>query len=395
MCTIKLLFAVSNVISVMNSWIITLSILVFVWGTIFIYNLITNEFNHKQPVYCATLVSVSLSVMSFLPFLLLGVNSFIHSQHVFSSVNYTSLCPNDNHNFYQLYTIILSIIGVNGCIFFTSLIASYAQRLILIFNGTLFEVKNKLKIKISLCIFIAISFIATIGGIWTSIIRQSLLRSICIMIVLLSFLIESGYMCYVLIKRLTNFVRFIRNQIFQQYKWTLKMGNINTMTNNKNININIGIKSDAMITASASSVNSETESGTNDQMANIAIPVKYQQEIGKTLSKQAKPLFNQTRKLAILSLITFGSTVIDVIVTGIFRIWIHTQGVNVLLVVCGFSLDFTINFICLTLQFNFFKTIYDKTFKVFEKLPLFTKLEKSLTVQFLIQSMNKKRKEKG
>ena len=313
-----------------------------------------------EPVYFATFISASLSAITFIPLLLLGINSYLHSEHLYPNINCNSICS--NADFYQLYTIIYAVIGVISNCFCISVIAAYVQRLILIFKGTLFELENKSKIMISLGIYIAVSFVSAAFTVWSTFSKHMLVRAITLVMLLLSFSIESGYICYVLIGRSANFVRFIRNQIFQQYKSKIAIQN--------------GIENQSVPNRDSSTT------------SNIIIPATYQREIEKRLYKQAMPLFNQTRKLAVLSIITFVTTIIDMIGGGIIRVCIKQEQFHALLVGCGLCFDIAINFLCLTLQFNFFHKIYDKTFKVFEKLPLFAQLEASLTTQFFINSIN-------
>ena len=377
------------------------------------YKLGTSDIKENQPIYFVTFVLASVSIVPLTPLMLICLNLYVHSHYPFPNVDYDSICPdNDNINIYSWSKITFIMIAINLFCFLGSANASYVQRLILIFDGTVFGVDNKSKSKLimSLGIYIAVTFI--FGGITivATVNDEILLRSICMVIIFLSFLIESGYVCYSLVTRLVYFVKFIRNQIYEEYKSTLmiqnRISNINNCkkTINKsakcanNININMAINDKPVHATNDDNTCTQKDWKKNDNMnpdsimelsgiGSVFVPVIFEKQLEAKLCQQVIPLFDQTRKLTILSVIGFVSTILDIIMFGIFRVLVNERDVNVFLSICAISFDVAISFVCLTLQFAFFKIIYDKTLKIFEKLPMFTKLEATLTPTFFIKSI--------
>ena len=458
LCTTTLLFAGNTVNIAANVLFMFLWILMIVWGFIFIHNLTTKpetcHIKHKQRVYFITLVATTASLsLFFIPLMLLYMNAFIHSVYPLTDINYKTnpSCVNVNNNdFYQLYTILFAMFCINIFCGYGSICAAYLQRLILIFKGSFIRISNK--VQISFIIFIILLFLDTSLLILATIIHEELLKSICGMILMMLFLIESGYICYVLINKLTNFIKLMRDQILEQYKSDLANRQLRSRTisvsskysttinnNNNNSNNNIQIPNnctrtelksiptesteDSVRTDTTNNVNynvnsirienrkDSTDQDINDDSYNtytdynqnnsIAISkdldisivsARYKENIAKKISNKIMPLFTQTRKLTILTCATFISTIIDIVTIGVLRIAIHDKkpmiSIAMVLSMCAICIDLVLNFACLTLQFTFSQTVYDKTFKIFEKLPLFKKLETSLKANVFINLNN-------
>ena len=327
----KLFFVANVFVIVMNIWMILLSLVVIVWFCVFVYMLIASadvgHVKHKHQLYFSSLFVSGLVLCALQPIVLLLVNARIHSRYPYRDIDYKSICgANVQNDLNQLTTVLFTTGCVDGALIYIFLTGVYVRRLILIFKDSMFGVSNKLLI--TYIIFVTVTIICIIGSIYGNLRQINALGIICGVIVMLSFLIESSYVCYVLLKKLTNFIKFIKRSSYQgSYKYKC------SSNNNSNAS--------------------------------------------KPLS-----LFRQTRKLTILTLITLITTFLNMIFNGILGspgiVLNNSDDVRLTLVAFVYGLDALMNFSCLTLQFSFSQKIYDKTFKILESLPIFGKLESSL-----------------
>ena len=339
-----------------NMWGIFVCCFLLVWSVLFIFNVSTrSETSHirdKQRIYFVTLILAAISLSTMLPLLLLYINAYIHAQFPFSNVDYNSLCS-DNIDFFHLYAITSAIFLIDGFVIYTSLVGAYLQRATLMLKGSFLQISNRPKI--SFGIFFVALFVGSGIGIWATFKKRNSIRSLVIVSAMLAFVIESGYIWYVLTEKLIHFIKYMKNQISQGFNYT----------SNSNININ---KKPIANTHCSAKINDKNE-----------------EKIAKQVSSQVMPLCKQTRKLSILSGLTFIATLMNAIVIAVLRMTLSEQNIGMILVFV-ISIDAIINFSCLTFQFVFSQTIYNKTFKVLERLPIFKKLEMSLKDHQLVQA---------
>ena len=353
-CAAKLLVAADGFSIAINMWMSLISLILLAGFWLFTYILITRsearKLRSKYELYFVSILTALFTMSIYQPLMVIYINCIIHSRYPSSEIDYSLICTNNGYNkLDQLATILFAIMGVDGTLVYAFLIGCYIQRLILIFKDSMFEVSNKVKISYIIYIIIAIACCGCI--IYLNIIKKFSLQILIVTIIFLSFFIESMYVCYILVNKLTNVIKFINIQ-------SLKIPNINNTLN---------VKSDT-----------DHESYSSETRISAATNTAMQKQ---QISNKVLPLFIQTRKLTILTFATLTTSFLNAIISimlGEPGTIIQSNTIRLMVIQFVYSLDTLINFACLTLQFKFSQKIYDKTFKIFETLPVFKKLESSL-----------------
>ena len=389
----------------------------------------------SNPIYFWSIICCTLLLSLMAPTITIDQVLWVHYYYPYPHINYDSnACKNNNLlTLFEAVNIPFAVISGPA---YCGLICIYFQRLIIIFQNTVFQVSGKVKKYFML--YIVISFISYIfmalGEVaGTSDDRWSFLniaQIIGTLAYLLAYITESFYICYLLRGQLFSMLRLLEKMASNANNpYINNRRNLNlpsTRIELKNINGNGETAKVQSLTPSitTTSINVKTDShesdddhdsdrnsgdgnendigGVGHKQSNSAnnptMEIREERSVGdadrgrgvrsvgssasrcKGVDRDRNELFKKLKRLTILTYSPLLSTLINVIVIMLVGFIIENVRTGNMVLLIFVVSDISINFACLSLQFSFTDNIYNVLCRRCDNCQTFSKVEHALTV---------------